>query len=121
MARSHCGGSALALIPEPPSRLCKAVTERPRFGAGLAGAVEACVGGDLVRHALAVVTGAGRSMGTPGRTRIIGAICGLIVCAIGVGWLLFRGPQPFGTILSMAGAIFAASLIVSWWIYRSQK
>jgi hypothetical protein len=60
-------------------------------------------------------------MRTPDRTKIIGAICGLIVCAIGVRWLLVQGPEPFGTILTMAGAIFAASLLVSLWIYRPGK
>jgi ABC-type sulfate transport system permease component len=62
-----------------------------------------------------------RAVRTSGRTKIIGATCGLIVCAVGVAWLLVKGPGPYGTILTIAGAIFAASMVVSWWIYRPQK
>lgn len=61
-----------------------------------------------------------RAVRTPDRTTIIGALCGLVVCAIGVACVLAQGP-PFGTILTMAGAIFAASLLVGWWIKRPQK
>ena len=56
-------------------------------------------------------------MRTSPRAKVIGAICGVIVCAVGVVWLIVSGPKPFGTLFVMAGAIFAVSLLASLWIY----
>jgi hypothetical protein len=51
----------------------------------------------------------------------MGAVAGLMVCSVGVAWLVARGPEPFGTILTILGAGCTASLLASLWIYRSQK
>ena len=52
------------------------------------------------------------------RTRIIGVVCGCIVCAVGVGWLIVQAPGPFGELLTLAGAIFAGSMLIGWWVHR---
>jgi hypothetical protein len=57
---------------------------------------------------------------TSGRTKIAWAAAGVIVFTVGVGWLLLRGPQPFGEVLTILGGGFAASLLASAWIYRNQ-
>jgi hypothetical protein len=58
---------------------------------------------------------------TSNRSKASVAVAGLVVCVIGVIWLLVRGPEPFGTLLTVLGAAFAASLLASLWIYRSRS
>jgi hypothetical protein len=60
-------------------------------------------------------------MRTSARTKLTGAICGFIVFAIGVVWLIESGPKPFATLFVIVGAIFAVSMLASLWNYRLGK
>lgn len=52
---------------------------------------------------------------------MLGAVTGLIVGLVGLALLLAHASQPLGTILLVVGFAFAATMLASLWIYRSQN
>lgn len=62
-----------------------------------------------------------RTVRTSDRAKIIWAVVGLMVCAVGVGWLLVRGPDLVGTVLAIVGGSVGVGMLASLWIYRSSR
>lgn len=61
-----------------------------------------------------------RAVNTTPRTKLLGAVAGLLVGAVGVALVLAHAGQPLGTILIVAGLGFGGAMLASLWIFRHQ-
>lgn len=61
-----------------------------------------------------------RLVRTARRTKVLGAIAGLLVGGVGLGLLLTHAAQTAGTVLTVVGLGFAGTMLASLWTYKSQ-